>query len=208
MRLKDLYFCLLGLCLLLVLSGCGSAPPQVQAAVKPKVAPTASPMPIPVSQPTTLTLAPRVDVPMHIRIPAIGVDTDLDQVGILPTGNLDTPQLNPWDNAGWYKDGTRPGEVGSAVIDGHVDRPGGGPAVFWNLRYMNPGDEIIITTHTGQQLHFQTIKRMAYAPSQAPMQDIFGNNSGKYLNLITCAGDWIPSEHQTSLRMVVFAKIN
>ena len=38
----------------------------------------------------------------------------------------------------------------------------------------------------------------------APLQDIFGNRGGTYLNLITCAGDWIPSQHQTTLRLVVY----
>jgi hypothetical protein len=48
---------------------------------------------------------------------------------------------------------------------------------------------------------------MYYTPDQAPLQDIFGNQGGTYLNLITCAGDWIPGQHQTSLRLVVFTTL-
>ncbi|GCF11158.1 class F sortase [Dictyobacter arantiisoli] len=196
---------LLAISLLVFLSGCGSATQAVES--HPAIpmhlsAPTVSTSLILTSTPT-----PREALPVHIRIPAIGVDADIEQVSILSTGNLDTPQINPWDETGWYKDGARPGEQGSAVIDGHVDRPGGGPAVFWNLRDMKPGDEVIITTQSGAQLHFSTTRRIAYPPSQAPLQGIFGDNSGKYLNLITCAGDWVPSQHQTTLRMVVFTRL-
>ena len=39
-------------------------------------------------------------------------------------------------------------------------------------------------------------------------KDIFGNLGGRYLNLITCAGDWIPSQHQTTLRLVVYTSLD
>jgi len=52
------------------------------------------------------------------------------------------------------------------------------------------------------------VARIAYYPPQeAPIQDIFGNRGGTYLNLITCAGDWMPSEHQTNLRLVVYTTL-
>src|SRR5260370_42683803 len=43
-----------------------------------------------------------------------------------------------------------------------------------------------------------------YSPQDAPVQDIFGNKAGRFLNLMTCAGDWIPTQHQTALRLVVY----
>jgi hypothetical protein len=46
-----------------------------------------------------------------------------------------------------------------------------------------------------------------YPPQDAPIQDIFGNWGGTYLNVITCAGDWIPSQHQTNLRLVVYTSL-
>jgi sortase (surface protein transpeptidase) len=188
--------CLIGICALLCLSGCGQ-PVQTHGearSTKPKPTPTPTPVPV-------------IETPIHISIPSIGVNAVVEPVGILATGNLDTPHTNPWDSTGWYDHGVRPGDVGSAVIDGHVDRPGGGPAVFWNLQYMKVGEEITITTGSGQALHFYVTQRVAYPASEAPLQTIFGNTSGTHLNLITCAGDWIPSEGQTAARMVVFADL-
>jgi LPXTG-site transpeptidase (sortase) family protein len=195
---------LIGMCLLICMSSCSDSaqsPAQTDRTVQKSI-PTSTPKPTPSPTPATI-----VAKPIHISIPAIKVDADIEPVGILTSGNLDTPHRNPWDSTGWFDNGALPGNTGSAVIDGHVDRPGGGPAVFWNLQYMKAGDEIIVTTKADQVLHFHVTKRMAYPPSEAPMQTIFGNDSGKYLNLITCAGDWIPSEQQTSLRMVVFASL-
>ena len=99
------------------------------------------------------------------------------------------------------------GEVGSAVIDGHLDRPGGSPAVFWNLRYMHVGDRVMITDTAWGTERFRVTRIALYHPRQAPIQEIFGDESGSYLNLITCAGDWIASQHQTALRLVVYTTL-
>jgi sortase (surface protein transpeptidase) len=118
-----------------------------------------------------------------------------------------TPTQHPFDDVGWFDLGTKPGDRGSAVLDGHLDRPGGYPAVFWNLRKLHPGDEVLVIDAEGHTLHFRVMQVALYPPRQAPLQAIFGNMGGRYLNLITCAGDWIPSEHQTTLRLVVYTAL-
>ena len=132
------------------------------------------------------------------------MDTAVENVGTLNDGNMATPSISPWDDVGWYTAGPRPGEVGSAVIDGHLDRPGGSPAVFWNLRSIHVGDRVIVTDTKGGTKRFRVTRIVLYRPQQAPLQKIFGDKSGSHLNLITCAGDWIVSEHQTTLRLVVY----
>ena len=142
--------------------------------------------------------------PSRLIISSIGIDTAVESVGMLDNGTMATPALGPWDDVGWYADGPRPGEVGSAVIDGHLDRPGGSPAVFWNLRSIHVGDSVIVTDTKGGTKRFRVTRIALYRPQQAPLQKIFGDKSGSHLNLITCAGDWIVSEHQTTLRLVVY----
>ena len=149
----------------------------------------------------------RTDDPVRLIIPAISVNAPIEQVSLLSSGNLDTPQQNPWTDTGWYKNGPRPGERGSAVIDGHLNRPGNTPAVFWYLNTLRPGDKIMVVTSSNRTLTFHVTESTYYAPQSAPLQNIFGDTSGNYLNLITCAGDWIPSEHQTTLRTVVYATL-
>ncbi len=202
MMFVRLRFSMLALFCVLALSGCGmfstttlGTSHPVPATHTPHSAPTPTPQATAVQNPA---------YPTRLLIPAIGVNSAVEKVTILANGDLATPTIHPWDDTGWYDLGTSPGERGSAVIDGHLDRPGGAAAVFWYLRNLHAGDAVMVTNSQGKMLHFRVTQVAAYPPQQAPLQNIFGNNSGKYLNLITCAGDWIPSQHQTTLRLVVY----
>jgi LPXTG-site transpeptidase (sortase) family protein len=145
--------------------------------------------------------------PVRLIIPAIAINAPVEEVGTQANADLATPTQNPWQDVGWYNLGPQPGERGSAVIDGHLDRPGGFPAVFWHLRDLHVGDEVLVKNSSGITLRFQVTRIEFYPPQDAPIQDIFGNWGGTYLNLITCAGDWIPSQHQTNMRLVVYTSL-
>ena len=72
-------------------------------------------------------------------------------------------------------------------------------------------DRLIISSigvdTAGGTVRFRVTRIALYTPRQAPIQKIFGDESGSYLNLITCAGDWIASQHQTTLRLVVYTTL-
>ena len=144
-------------------------------------------------------------IPVRLVVPAIEINASVESVGIRSDSDLATPTQHPWEDAGWYDMGPLPGERGSAVIDGHLDRPGGYPAVFWRLRDIQVGDDVQVIGSAGKAVHFRVTRIAYYRADQAPLQDIFGNLGGRYLNLITCAGDWIPGQHQTTLRLVVYS---
>lgn len=194
----------------IILSGCGTSviAQEVHANAHTDVSSTPA-HPHVTATPAQL-LKPQTSVqanPVRLVIPSIGVNASVETVGILNNGDLATPTHNPWEGVGWFVSGPRPGESGSAVIDGHLDRPGGYPAVFWNLRNMQVGATVMVITANGKTLSFRVTRVTLYPPQAAPIQEIFGNASGTYLNLITCAGDWIPSQHQTTLRLVVYTTL-
>lgn len=149
-----------------------------------------------------------VGYPLRLLIPSIQVNALVEPVGVSSDSDLATPAKGPWTDVGWYSNGPMPGEQGSAVIDGHLDRPGGYPAVFWNLRSLAAGDKVSVVDAAGKTYHFHVTAVAFYQPQDAPLQEIFGNNAGSFLNLITCAGDWIPSQHQTTLRLVVYTTLD
>lgn len=144
---------------------------------------------------------------VHLVIPKIGVNAPVEPVRIQADGSLGTPARHQWEGVGWYQGGPIPGQHGSAVIDGHLDRPGAVPAVFWRLHELSVGDMAIVEDANGHRQHFQVTKVASYSPKNAPTAQIFGNASGIFLNLITCAGEWIPEQHQTSLRLVVYTTL-
>ena len=192
--------CLLGIIVVLAVSACTSVSGTSEvpeSRMSHTMNANATPTVIPKGKPD----------PIRLIIPAIAINAQVEWVATQPSGDLATPTQNPWEDVGWYNLGPHPGERGSAVIDGHLDRPGGYPAVFWRLRDLHIGDEILVMNTSGKTLHFQVTRIAFYTPQDAPIQDIFGNWGGTYLNLITCAGDWIPSQHQTNLRLVVYTSL-
>ena len=210
MRLIPRFFIYPIVLLLFLLTSCGT-PSQAakQPAKKPVVIEKQSPTPTKAIP--TFVVSPVVtvsaSVPAHLIIPRIGVDAPVENVNIQSNGDLGTPVQNQWEGVGWYSNGPRPGQAGSAVIDGHLDRPGGYPAVFWYLRDVQVGDVIMVVDTNGKTLRFRVTRTAAYPPLAAPLQEIFGDTGGTYLNLITCAGTWVPSQHQTTLRLVVYTTL-
>jgi sortase A len=152
---------------------------------------------------------PRIEVhaaglPLALRIPAIGVDAPIEQVGLTAEGAMDTPK--DWWNVGWYSPGVRPGETGNAVIAGHFDSDTGA-AVFWKLGKLKPGDSMDVTDDRGETHTFVVDRLARFDDSNAPMQEIFGTASGTHLNLITCAGVWDAKAHRYGKRLVVFTTL-
>jgi sortase (surface protein transpeptidase) len=166
-----------------------------------------------VASPTTSGISRSVASPTTYRpggylvIPTIGVNASIEPVGVSSDGNLAVPTQRPWDGVGWYQYGPYPGAQGSAVIDGHLDRPGGSPAVFWKLRDLHIGDIVMVVNAGKKPLHFRVLNMKYYAPDNGPLKTIFENMTGTFLNLITCAGQWIPSQRQTTLRLVVYTAL-
>lgn len=203
MRAVRLTFYFFALTLTFILGGCD------QSLTSQTMLPHAmSPTPSPSARSTPVLLSRGKANPVRLLIPAIHVNASIETVGITSNGDLAVPTQNPWVHVGWYASGPYPGEQGSAVIDGHLDRPGGYPAVFWQLRDLHVGDEVKVIDAIGKMLRFHVTDIAFYSPLDAPIQEIFGNETGIYLNLITCAGDWIASQHQTTLRLVVYTTLD
>ena len=48
-----------------------------------------------------------------------------------------------------------PGQIGNAVIAGHLDRKDGSPAIFWGLRQLAVGDSVMVR-------EFQILLKIVY----------------------------------------------
>ena len=152
---------------------------------------------------TAATTAVRVGVPARLEIPKIRVNAAVEQTGLTRQGLMGVPK-DP-DNAAWYKHGPRPGETGSAVIDGHFDWDNGTPAVFDDLRKLRPGDKVMVTDRQGTTISFTVRKSRNYSP-EADATSVFRSSDGKaHLNLITCTGVWNQGRNSYSQRLVVFS---
>ena len=144
-----------------------------------------------------------IGLPNRIQIASIQVDAAIESVAIAPDGSMDVPKSI--FNTAWYELGPRPGEVGSAVIDGHVDGPDGGPAVFADLKNLQQGDKISVIDDQGNAIVFQ-VRELRILNSDADATEIFTSSDGlAHLNLITCIGVWDKQAQSYTQRLIVFA---
>ncbi|SFL89481.1 class F sortase [Salibacterium qingdaonense] len=141
-------------------------------------------------------------IPAAVTIPAISVEAAVNKVGRLPGGKMAEPESV--EDVGWYGPGYRPGEQGSAVLAGHVDSKIG-PAVFFELKKLKTGDEIIVTGEDGEQETYIVQNQKKYDRSNAPVEEIFGWSYRKQLKLITCTGEFNENAGTHEKRLVVNA---
>jgi sortase A len=145
------------------------------------------------------------DLPSRLEIPKIEVEADVQRLGVTSTGNMAAPKN--FTDASWYKYGTAPGFKGSAVMAAHVDNALGIPAVFYDLPKLEVGDDVYVIQEDGDRLHFKVIDKALYPYNKSPVEKIFNDKSGTYLNLITCQGEWVPEAKSAANRLVIYTKL-
>ncbi|AZB44376.1 class F sortase [Bacillus sp. FJAT-42376] len=142
--------------------------------------------------------------PAKVEIPKIDVSASIEKVGTLSTGQMDVPKDDK--NVGWFEPGTKVGNAGNAVFAGHVDNKTG-PAVFYNLKKLEKGDEIKVKDAEGKELVFIVKNKVSYPRDKAPLDEIFGSTSRRNLNLITCTGTFDRSKRTHEERLVVYTEL-
>jgi sortase (surface protein transpeptidase) len=140
--------------------------------------------------------------PARVRIPAIDVDAAVLPLAVDGQGVLPPPSTNV--DTGWWRAGPEPGEAGPAVIVGHVDGREG-PAVFFRLRQLAPGDEIAVDRVDGSTAVFTVERVEHHAKDTFPTEAVYGRTPDARLRLVTCGGEFDRSTRHYIDNVVVFA---
>jgi sortase (surface protein transpeptidase) len=130
-------------------------------------------------------------VPVSLHIPAIGLSVPLSTLGLNADGSVQVP-----DNTvqpGWFRLGPTPGQLGSAVILGHVDSYTG-PGVFFELRTLAAGDRVDVTLTDGAIVQFAVNTVTMYSKPSFPADRVYASHGSSALQLVTCGGTF---DHQT-----------
>jgi sortase A len=148
-----------------------------------------------------------VGLPSRLLIPKIGVDADIQHLGVTRKGNMAAP--NNFVDTGWYKYGTVPGDLGSAVIAGHEDNAISTPGVFYDLDKLEIGDTLEIVGENGGTLTFRVVDKQIhpYNLTGPALEKIFNAQGKARLNLITCAGEWLPDAKTNDRRLIVYTEL-
>lgn len=142
--------------------------------------------------------------PEGLRIPSIGVTTTLVDLGLNDDRTVQVPQDAAV--AGWYDRGPLPGEIGSAVVLGHVDSAAG-PGVFARLGELVAGDRVEVRLSDGSLGTFRVDRVATYANQDFPAEQVYAGSPGRAtLNLVTCGGVYDADQGGYQSNVVVFAE--
>lgn len=140
--------------------------------------------------------------PHRLVVPAIGVDAEVIRLGTNPDGTMEVPA--DFAQTGWFEAGPRPGRVGPAVIAGHVDSRAG-PAVFFRLAELRPGDEIEVHDAHGEVVAF-VVREVERVPKDAfPTERVYAGTAGPELRLVTCGGRFDRGSGHYDDNIIVYA---
>ena len=142
--------------------------------------------------------------PVSLRIPAIGIVAALGALGLNPDHTVQVP-ARP-QQPGWYRLGPSPGQLGSAVILGHLDSTTG-PAVFYRLRSLRKGDAVAVTLADRSVAHFVVTRMATYANARFPAQLVYGSSGGAALQLVTCGGTYDHQAKSYRANLVAFTSL-
>lgn len=143
--------------------------------------------------------------PVALEVPALGLDTDLAG---LRTGRDGALQVNgDASRAGWYVDGPAPGDLGPAVLAGHLDSRAG-PGVFAGLERLQPGQSIAVRRADGSRVVFVVREVTTYAKRDFPTSKVYVGDGRATLRIITCGGAFDPDTGRYRSNTVVFADLS
>lgn len=186
------------LAVLLAVAGCGGGEP----AAAPGSAPAPTRGSVAADDFASVRTYEEIAVPTRLRIPAAGVDTPLEELGRAADRSIELPSRP--ELAGWFDGGPRPGQPGPSVIIGHVDWERS-PAVFYELRTLSPGDEIVVDRADGSVATFVVQRLEQIAKAEFPTDRVYAPDLEPSLRLITCGGQYDRPNRNYLDNVIVFA---
>ena len=142
-------------------------------------------------------------VPTSISMPAIGVKAKIVSLGFDSEGGMEVPTTGAV--TGWFNGAPTPGELGPAIIVGHVDWEGK-IAVFFKLKNLKKGDLVKVLRGDGKQVKYSVTRVLTVNKLKFPTELVYGDIDYAGLRLITCGGKFDSRLKRHVDNIIVFAK--
>ncbi len=143
--------------------------------------------------------------PIRLIIPKIDLDTTfVEPLGLNEDRTVEVPEN--YEQVGWYKNGATPGEAGPSVILGHVDSFEG-PAVFYDLKELEAGDEVMIERLDGTTATFVVTETQTVSQDAFPTLSVYGPTEEAALRLVTCTGVYDHGTLKYSHNLIVYGAL-
>jgi len=144
--------------------------------------------------------------PVSIDIPKIGAHSSLIPLGVNADNTIQVPPVSTPLQAGWYTYAPTPGEVGPAVVLGHVDG-NHQKGIFYRLKELTAGDRVSIARADGTTALFEVTKVHQVPKQEFEKEGVYDDTAGPELRLITCGGVFDRSAHNYVDNIVVYARL-
>ena len=145
--------------------------------------------------------------PTAVRIPGIDVDSPVHGLGLDKEGKLNVPSGELYNQVAWYDGSPTPGEIGPAVLEGHVTGTDYAPSVFFDLGATRKGDLIEVDRADGSTATFKVTEVKSAPKADFPRIDVYGATDGPELRVITCGGTFDKSTGHHLDNVIVFAEL-
>jgi hypothetical protein len=183
----------------------GGGPGASPAAQPPAGRPVAvDPQPTSAAQDVVAAL-PKSE-PVSIDIPKIGAHSSLVSLGLNPDNTIQVPPVTTPLQAGWYSYAPTPGEVGPAVVLGHVDG-NHQKGIFFRLRELAAGDRVSVARKDGSTALFEVTKVHQVPKKDFEAEGVYDDTADPELRLITCGGVFDRGAHNYVDNIVVYARL-
>ena len=147
-------------------------------------------------------LKPIYTNPKRVQVDSIKIDINVGPVSVAEDGSLEVPKN--WNEGGWYRKASKPGEEGNLIINAHYDDNFGRPAAFWSLNKVKDGDLIKVIDDFGKTYAYKVTETFYLDINDPNRLDIFDGVDGQtHITLITCGGVWDPRAGTYNKRFVV-----
>lgn len=147
--------------------------------------------PGPLGESSPLPRAANPTAPVNIVVEKAGINADIEQLNIV-NGVMENP-TGPWVVA-WYRQTATLGEQGNVVLAGHVDFWNVGPSVFFNVRDLAQGDEVVLTGENGRTYSYAVDWVETFLledlTTGGKLQEVVGYTDMPSLTMITCGGEF------------------
>lgn len=142
-----------------------------------------------------------------VRLPSIDVSSPVHGLGLDAQGRLKVPSGERYDEVAWYEGSPTPGEVGPAVLEGHVSGSGHDPSVFFEPCDVRAGDMVEVDRADGTTATFEVTDVTQSPKGDFPRIDVYGATAGPELRIITCGGTYDEDARRHLENVIVFAEL-
>lgn len=144
-----------------------------------------------------------------LRYPRLGIASrDTAPMGVLADDSPQVPPLDRVQQFGWFKYAPTAGDLGPAVLFGHING-GGRPGVFAHLTQARVGDRVEVDRSDGQIATFTVVRIQEFpkAEFKAHRLEIYGNLDHAGLRMVTCSGQFDSTARSYKSQTVVYADL-